>query len=100
MLTDPVLCELERECTKDSRGDRPMIDAPHALLSRKDRGNRIACCQRSGLPCVSAPSVELIQLDTLKKVCWFHWPICVLVCCVVLGLEEEGISFFNQNTQL
>eukprot|EP00750_Incisomonas_marina_P002027 INCI11911.3.p1 GENE.INCI11911.3~~INCI11911.3.p1 ORF type:complete len:611 (-),score=92.27 INCI11911.3:713-2545(-) len=53
MLTDPVLCELERECTKDSRGDRPMIDAPHALLSRKDRGNRIACCQRSGLPCGS-----------------------------------------------
>ena len=50
-LADPVLLELAKECSRAERDQRPMIDAPHALLSRMDRGNRVYCCHRSRRCC-------------------------------------------------
>lgn len=45
-VSDPVIVELVKESTRDGRELWPMIDAPHALMHKLDRGSRPICCQR------------------------------------------------------
>ncbi len=41
LADDPVLRDLVCECSKPGRTKQPLIDAPHALMSRVHKGRRV-----------------------------------------------------------
>ncbi len=70
-LADPVLLELVQECSRAERGQRPMIDAPHALLSKVDRGHRV---------CVVDTLVVVVVVVIVVVVVVVVFRVCVCAC--------------------
>ena len=50
-LRQPTLLALRAECKARKREQypRPIIDAPGALITEKDKGNKLICCRRTPL---------------------------------------------------